>query len=74
MKGRREGKGEDRKEGMKEGAKEGWKIRMAPLLSVCLGGEMIERDVGPSYKSGICAERFHRASILAQHNHCLILE
>lgn len=46
----------------------------APLLSVCLGGEMIERDVGSSYTCGICAERFHRASILAQHNHCLILE
>lgn len=53
----REGKSEDRREGMKEGAKEQWKIRMVPLLSVCLGGEMIERDVGPSYTCGICAEK-----------------
>ena len=46
-----------KREGMKEGAKEQWKIRMVPLLSVCLGGEMIERDVGPSYTCGICAEK-----------------
>lgn len=58
MKGRREGNSEDRKEGMKEGAKERWKIRMALLLHVCLGIEMIEReDVGPSYTCGICAEK-----------------